>query len=266
VASIGIAGGETAVPLDAVIIDAGTGAEPDLPSWPYSHMRSIVLVTPEARNRLDELKRMGFAAYLVKPVRQQSLAERIRIRTHMIVLPARDAQPPLPQTRLLNTPGSAAVPAASDRKSGESEDTRSRNDGGTPALPGLRILLAEDNPINALLTRELLRRRGHTVKEVGSGEAALEALAAERFDLVITDIHMPGLDGIQTAERIRAAEARHNRVRTPILALTADALETGQHACEDAGMDGILTKPLDPAELDKVFAKLFPGDAREAAA
>jgi PAS domain S-box-containing protein len=244
VASIGIAGAETTIPLDAVIIDAGTAAEPDLPCWPYSHIRSIVLITPDARSRLDELKRMGFAAYLVKPVRQQSLAERIRIRTDMIVLPPRDAQPPLPQTQLLNQ-ASAAVP----------EHARA-----------LRILLAEDNPINALLTRELLRRRGHTVKEVGSGEAALEAFAAGRFDLVITDIHMPGLDGIQTAERIRTAEVRHNRARTPILALTADALETGQRACEAAGMDGILTKPLDPAELDLVFAKLFAGDAKDTAA
>jgi two-component system sensor histidine kinase/response regulator len=130
----------------------------------------------------------------------------------------------------------------------------------------MHILLAEDNPINVLLTRELLRRRGHTVKDVGSGEAALEALGIERFDLVVTDIHMPGLDGIETARRIRALEARHNRPRMPIVALTADALETGQRACEDAGMDGFLTKPIDPAEMDAIFARLFPGEARDAAA
>jgi CheY-like chemotaxis protein len=202
------------------------------------------LITPDARSRLDELKRMGFAAYLVKPVRQQSLAERVRLKTDMIVLPSREAHAPLPQTQLLNQ-----APAAASTN-----------------MRALRILLAEDNPINALLTRELLRRRGHVVREVGSGEAALEALAAERFDLVITDIHMPGLDGIETAERIRASETRYNRARTPILALTADALETGLRACEDAGMDGILTKPLDPAELDAVFARLFAGEARDAAA
>jgi PAS domain S-box-containing protein len=253
--------------LDAVIIDAGTGAEPDLPTWPDEHVRSIVLIAPEARPRIAELKRMGFAGYLVKPVRQQSLGERIRIRTEMIVPPAPADLAPLPHTMVLNSgrPGSAAILGASSNSDGIA--------GGAPAVPesarpgkSLRILLAEDNPINALLTRELLRRRGHSVKEVASGEAALEALGNERFDLVITDIHMPGLDGIETAERIRALEQRHNRRRTPIVALTADALEIGERACEDAGMDGFLTKPVDPAELDAIFAQLFAGDAKDAAA
>jgi CheY-like chemotaxis protein len=249
VASMWIAGMETDTALDAVIIDAGTSAEPDLPTWPDERVRSIVLIAPEARGRLEELKQMGFAAYLVKPVRRQTLADRVVIRTDMIVLPARDdpSRRSFPHAQLLDTSsGSGAL---------ISRRTRS-----------LDVLLAEDNPINVLLTRELLRRRGHTVKDVGSGEAALEALEVERFDLVITDIHMPGLDGIETARRIRAQEARHHRPRMPIIALTADALETGQRACEDAGMDGFLTKPIDPAELDAVFTHLFPGETRETAA
>jgi CheY-like chemotaxis protein len=240
---------ETDTALDAVIIDAGTGAEPDLPTWPDERVRSIVLIAPEARGRLEELKQMGFAAYLVKPVRRQTLADRVVIRTDMIVLPARDdaSRRSFPHTQLLNTSsGSGALISGRTRS--------------------LDVLLAEDNPINVLLTRELLRRRGHTVKDVGSGEAALEALEVERFDLVITDIHMPGLDGIETARRIRALESRHHRPRMPIIALTADALETGQRACEDAGMDGFLTKPIDPAELDAVFTHLFPGETRETAA
>jgi CheY-like chemotaxis protein len=125
---------------------------------------------------------------------------------------------------------------------------------------GLRILLAEDNPVNALLIRELLRRRGHSIKEVTTGTAAVEAMEAGSYDLLLTDIHMPGMDGIEAAKAIRAMEARNNRARTPIVALTADALETGKRACQDAGMDGFLTKPVDPAELEEMFLMLFPSE------
>ena len=122
---------------------------------------------------------------------------------------------------------------------------------------GLSILLAEDNPVNMLLTRELLRRRGHRVTEVTSGEAAVAAIKAARFDLLFTDIHMPGMDGIETALAIRAHEAENGTPRTPIVALTADVLETGRRACQEAGMDDFLTKPIDPAELDQMIQSLF---------
>ena len=122
---------------------------------------------------------------------------------------------------------------------------------------GWHILLAEDNPINALLTRELLRRRGHRVTEVSSGDAALKAMESGSFDMVLTDIHMPGMDGIEASLAIRARETACGRRRTPIVALTADALETGMRACKDAGMDGFLTKPVDPAQLDDMFNSLI---------
>ena len=125
---------------------------------------------------------------------------------------------------------------------------------------GLRILLAEDNPVNALLIRELLRRRGHSTREVTTGTAAVAAMEEERFDLLLTDIHMPGMDGIDAARAIRANEQAHGRARTPIVALTADALETGKRACQEAGMDGFLTKPVDPAELEEMFLMLFPNE------
>jgi CheY-like chemotaxis protein len=134
----------------------------------------------------------------------------------------------------------------------------------------LKILLAEDNPINAFLTRELLRRRGHEVKEVASGESAIAAMAEDRFDLILTDIHMPGLDGIEATRRIRADEIANGLVRTPIVALTADVVETGKRACQEAGMDGFLSKPIDPAELDSMLTEIFPLNletrVREAAA
>ena len=125
---------------------------------------------------------------------------------------------------------------------------------------GLKILLAEDNPVNALLIRELLRRRGHTAREVVTGSAAVAAMEEERFDLLLTDIHMPGMDGIDATRAIRANETKAGRARTPIVALTADALETGKRACQEAGMDGFLTKPVDPAELEEMFLMLFPNE------
>jgi CheY-like chemotaxis protein len=128
------------------------------------------------------------------------------------------------------------------------------------------VLLAEDNPVNALLTRELLRRRGHRVREVTTGDAAVRAMEEERFDLVLTDIHMPGMDGIEATKAIRANEQAAGRARTPIIALTADALETGKRACKEAGMDGFLTKPVDPALLDQMFETFFPAGADSAAA
>jgi CheY-like chemotaxis protein len=133
-------------------------------------------------------------------------------------------------------------------------------------IQSLKILLAEDNPINAMLTRELLRRRGHQVSEVTSGEAAIAVMAEERFDILLTDIHMPGLDGVEATKRIRLAELRAGKPRTPIVALTADVLETGKRACQEAGMDGFLAKPIDPAELDSMLAKIFATSPRNAAA
>ena len=128
------------------------------------------------------------------------------------------------------------------------------------------ILLVEDNPINAMLTRELLRRRGYHVTDVSSGEAALKIVAEANFDVVLTDLHMPGLDGVETARRIRAKEAAEHKLRVAIIALTADADESVRRACQDAGMDGFLTKPIDPAELDSMFQTIFQPDTSAHAA
>jgi CheY-like chemotaxis protein len=229
---------------DTVLIDAGTQSVVDLPAWPYPNIRSVVLLTPGARGKLAQFRTMGFAAYLVKPVRQSSLADRIRAKGE----------------------SSGSEPADSDWVQ-PSFAVRPSVRVPSESAP-VKILLAEDNPVNALVIRELLLRRGHQVFEVASGEAAIAALSEGTFDLMLTDIHMPGLDGIEATRRIRALEAASGRPRTPIIALTADALETGKQACQDAGMDGFLTKPIDPAELDAMIAKMFPNETkpREAAA
>jgi PAS domain S-box-containing protein len=229
-------------PIDLMLVDAGTDDEPHPPADPERGIPALVLLTPAARARLASLTASGFNGYLVKPVRQTSLLERLRS--------PKSAQ----GDELLSDASLSVEPPPMVEV--------------VPPPQGLRILLAEDNPINAMLTRELLKRRGHSVSEVASGEAALKAMEQGRFDLVLTDIHMPGMDGIEATQAIRALEARYARTRTPIVALTADALETGRRACQEAGMDGFLTKPVDPTELDDMFVNLFPpgSDVRTEAA
>jgi PAS domain S-box-containing protein len=228
--------------IDAILIDAGTEAEPAPFIKPEFDIPALVLLTPAARGKLDALKAMVFDGYLVKPVREVSLLDRLQISMAM-----KDAPPP-----------PAEIPAAPPKVQPELPPPEKQKHQATGN--GLKILLAEDNPVNALLIRELLRRRGHTIREVTTGTAAVAAMEEDRFDLLLTDIHMPGMDGIDATKAIRANEEKHGRRRTPIVALTADSLETGKRACQDAGMDGFLTKPVDPAELEEMFLMIFPSE------
>jgi CheY-like chemotaxis protein len=126
---------------------------------------------------------------------------------------------------------------------------------------GLSVLVAEDNEINALLLRSLLSRLGHDVVITTNGEEALESWLAAKsagapYDLVLMDIQMPQLDGVETTKRIRGREAGQPGRRTPILALTANTLVEDRYACFEAGMDGFLIKPLDREKLADALAGL----------
>jgi signal transduction histidine kinase/CheY-like chemotaxis protein/ligand-binding sensor domain-containing protein len=127
--------------------------------------------------------------------------------------------------------------------------------GGPAARAGtekLKILLAEDNPINRKLVVRLMDKRGHEVVAVENGLQAVEKVEQERFDLVLMDVQMPGMDGLEATRQIRALEAALGK-HTPILALTANAMKGDETSCLSAGMDGYLTKPF---EADKLFATL----------
>jgi PAS domain S-box-containing protein len=209
---------------DVVLLDSVEG-EAEFPDVTQSATPVIALLRPNERARLSTLSAKGMRGYLMKPVRQDSLETRI----------------------------AAVLAGETDVSVGPAIPKPERRMG-----PGFSILLAEDNPVNALLARELLQRRGHDVAAVTTGEAAVAACAQRRFDLVLMDLHMPRLDGIEATLRIRSAEAADKIKPVPIFALTADALETGRKACLDAGMDGFLTKPVDPSELDAVLATITP--------
>lgn len=112
----------------------------------------------------------------------------------------------------------------------------------------LRILLAEDNAINQRLAIRLLERAGHSVMAVSNGRAAVEAAARERFDLVLMDIHMPEMDGVEATRRIRAME-RPSGAHLPVIAMTASAMLDDRELCVAAGMDSFLTNPISAADL-----------------
>lgn len=109
--------------------------------------------------------------------------------------------------------------------------------------PHYRVLLAEDNAVNRTLALRLLEKRGHQVTAVVNGRAAVEAWKNGEFDLILMDIQMPEMDGIEATAAIRAQEAGQRR-RIPIIALTAHALNGDREYCLERGMDGYVTKPI----------------------
>jgi CheY-like chemotaxis protein/HPt (histidine-containing phosphotransfer) domain-containing protein len=119
----------------------------------------------------------------------------------------------------------------------------------------LRVLLAEDNAVNQRLTVRLLEKRGHTVTVVQDGTGALAALRRQTFDVVLMDIQMPQMDGLEATQAIRARE-QDTATRVPIVAMTAHAMQGDRERCQAAGMDGYVTKPLRPTELFEVIASL----------
>ena len=124
---------------------------------------------------------------------------------------------------------------------------------------GLSVLVAEDNEINALLTRALLLKLGHHPTVAANGVAAIDCWLAARagdapYDRILMDLHMPGMDGLEATRCIRASEAANGTARTPILALTANASIEDREACLAAGMDGFLLKPLDREPLALALA------------
>jgi two-component system, sensor histidine kinase and response regulator len=129
----------------------------------------------------------------------------------------------------------------------------------TPAViskaHGLRVLLAEDNPINATLVTRLLGKLGHTVHHVVNGALALEASREGPWDLVLMDMQMPELDGLSATRAIRSEEQASGK-RLHIVALTANAMTSDEALCLAAGMDGYLSKPLRRDQLDAVLAKV----------
>jgi len=134
-------------------------------------------------------------------------------------------------------------------------------DGSPAGLAGLRALVAEDNPVNQLVLVRWLERYGLTVDVVSNGEEAVRRCQAADYAVILMDCRMPVLDGYQATRLIRASEHPGGR-RTPIIAITANAMSNDRELCEEAGMDDYLTKPVQHAELARCISRYTAGVAR----
>jgi signal transduction histidine kinase/ActR/RegA family two-component response regulator len=121
------------------------------------------------------------------------------------------------------------------------------DDGEAGDIDGLSILVVDDNPTNQAVVKALLEATGSEIATADNGQQALDALAARDFDLVLMDVHMPVMDGIEATRRIRAGEA--GAADTPILALTADAMSGERERLLSLGFDSFIAKPIQPREL-----------------
>ncbi len=199
--------------------------------------RTLVMMLSSADRSADvaRCRELGVATYLVKPVSQSELLDAI-----------------------LNTLGKHGQPAPGTATAS-----------GTPELPrarrALRVLLAEDNPINRELAMTLLEKLGHTVVSAHNGRQALAAVAQHPLDLVLMDVQMPEMDGLEAATRIRELEQGTDR-HLPIIALTANAMKGDREQCLAAGMDDYVTKPIRRPELLAAIERLFPAEPEPSAA
>ena len=121
-----------------------------------------------------------------------------------------------------------------------------------------RILLAEDNAINQMLATALLEKAGHHVDAVGNGAEAVEAVVAAAYDLVLMDVRMPEVDGLEATRRIRALGGP--KADLPIIAMTANAMAEERDECLAAGMSDHIAKPIDEDDLMRAVAKWQPAD------
>jgi signal transduction histidine kinase/DNA-binding response OmpR family regulator len=185
----------------------------------------MMLTSSEYQGDAARCRELGIAAYLVKPIRKSELLNAI-----LTVLGSQTVSPPDLVTR-------ATL-----------RETRS----------SLRILVAEDNPINQVLIVRLLQKMGHIPTTATNGRLALETLAREPFDLVLMDVQMPEMGGLSATREIRNIE-RTTGNHIPIIALTANAMKGDEEECLAAGMDSYLSKPVSNKKLDEALAEIFSG-------
>ncbi len=180
----------------------------------------VMIASSGLRGDAARVKEIGFAAYLPKPVTAQTLLD--------CVLELRGA--PAPAGAAPRISGLITVYSMSERRAA-----------------GLRILLADDNPVNCRLAAVMIEKAGHRIDVVHDGAAAVESLRDKDYDVVLMDVQMPGVDGLEATRRIRQLPAGRSRV--PVIAITAQALAGDEQRCMDAGMNDYITKPIDRARL-----------------
>lgn len=179
---------------------------------------TVLMLSSADRPGDDALcRKLGLTGYLTKPVLQAELLKALLAG--------------LGQARTSPTSPPPVAPAP---------------DSTVPLRSGLHVLLAEDNQVNQKLVSRLLEKEGHRVYLAGNGLEAVQKVQSEAFDLILMDVQMPGLDGLEATAAIRAWEGERHM---PIIAMTAHAMTGDRERCLNAGMDGYLAKPIQAAEL-----------------
>ena len=181
----------------------------------YGTLKIIMLTSMGEKGDVARCKELGISGYLLKPVRHSELLEAVT----MALGSAQEAEEPIITRHLIR-------------------DAKRR----------LKVLLAEDNPVNQKLAVRLLEKRGHRVCAVTNGKEVLASIEREMFDLILMDVQMPEMDGLEASRRIREKESATGG-HIPIIALTAHALKGDREMCLEAGMDDYVSKPLKPDEL-----------------
>ena len=183
----------------------------------------MMLTSAGHRGDAARCQELGVSAYLLKPIRQSELREAVAR-----VLGAREHDGAIPLITRFSL-----------------QDAREPD-------AYLSVLLAEDNLVNQRLVVRLLEKRGHRVVVASTGLEALQALEKESFDLVLMDVQMPEMDGLEATAAIREKE-KSSGLHQPVVALTAHAMKGDREKCMAGGMDGYLSKPIRPQELDQLL-------------
>jgi CheY-like chemotaxis protein len=213
---VGIVAGSEQVPSAALA--RAVHAQPDCAHLPLVLLSDVGRALSQAAGEGDA----PFAAVVTKPVKRDRLLDALVLATGGAPAPTGSPTRPVPLAR--------------------------------PQLNGARatVLVAEDNAVNRALLLRQLAKLGLEAESVTGGREAVDAVASGRYDAVLMDCHMPDVDGFQAASAIRAAEAGGRR--TPIVAITAGAMDLDRDRCAEAGMDGYLVKPVTTSELGDALA------------
>ncbi|HEY3329582.1 MAG TPA: response regulator [Capsulimonadaceae bacterium] len=193
----------------------------------HPELTSATLMMLSSADRAGDAARcrqMGISSYLTKPIKQSTLFDAIVSSVMTSLLTQRSAPVEIPKTH-------------------------------TETVRPLNLLLAEDNAVNQRLAARILEKRGHTVTIANNGLEAVEAVRRERFDLIVMDVQMPEMDGLEATAAIRNLE-KETKDHIPIVALTAHAMKGDRERCLDAGMDFYVSKPIQPQELIEVIDSL----------
>jgi PAS domain S-box-containing protein len=213
----------------------------------FGGLRLILLTTSEQIGNARELLARGFSAYLTKPVVRSRLLRDAMCRA---LAPAATPAP-----KPAAAPGAAVAPKGAAAPNVAATPSP-RAAVGVPAPPHLtRVLVAEDNSVNQMVAVRLLERLGCRVDVAGNGAEAVHMAARLPYDLVFMDCHMPDMDGFDATVEIRRRESDTGVAPMPIVALTASVLQVDRDRCVSAGMNDIIGKPVQPAELAQVLGR-----------